>query len=289
MKMIGSFYLRAILTVLFTAFYVFVQANTYQVILVKGKVSYKGTELKKGTTIECTNLSDAALLRSEMKNFAFSSGTDEVRLLETANKKVIVISARTKSEGRDLMLATRGMKFIKSDFEFKRAFNPSPAPLVLIAEDTVVCTGLENFDFTGNKVLVAQYMHNSDLHERVIGKNDTIYLTKYHLFSSINKKSRFSSLETGEIFLFFRDTEREEDIILPAEFKSFSLYFLDDIISYYASVEYEGIKLTNQEIADAIVPAYLKLRQIQREYGFVTEEEAMHWLIEHIASLTEIK
>ena len=132
-------------------------------------------------------------------------------------------------------------------------------------------------------------MHNSDLHERVIGKNDTIYLTKYHLFSSINKKSRFSSLETGEIFLFFRDTEREEDIILPAEFKSFSLYFLDDIISYYASVEYEGIKLTNQEIADAIVPAYLKLRQIQREYGFVTEEEAMHWLIEHIASLTEIK
>lgn len=283
---ISSKFCRILLIVFLLASGFTLQANNYKVILVKGTVAYKGVELKKGVSIECGNLSDAAVLKSEMKNFSFSTGTDEVRLLETTNKKVILISARTKSEGRDLMLATRGMKFIKSDFEFKRAFNPSPAPLVLIAEDTIVCTGLENFEFKGNKVLIAQYMHNSDLYEMNIGTNDTIFLTKNRLFCGINNKTGFGSLETGEISLFFRDTEREEDIMLPAEFKSFSLYFLDDIIHYYASVEYEGIKFTHQEIADAIVPSYLKLRQIQREYGLITEEEAMQWLVEHIASVT---
>lgn len=285
MKIENKLITKILLAALFTAFYVSLQANSYQVILLKGKVIYKGTELTKGMIVECGNLADAAVLKAEMINFTFSSGNDEIRLLDRTSKKIIIVSARAKNEGRDLMLATRGSKFIKSDFEFKRAFNPSPAPLVLIAEDTIVCTGLENYNFSGNKVLIAQYMFNNDLYEKVIGENDTIFLTKQRLFSSINKKKMFSSFETGEISLFFRDIEVEEDIMLPQEFKPFALYFLDDIISYYATVEYEGIKLTAQEIAGVMVPAYLKIRQIQREYGFLSEEEAMQWLVNHIAAI----
>lgn len=277
---------KILLVALFTAFYVSLQGSSYQVILLKGKVAYKGTELTKGMIIECGNLADAETMAVEMINFTFSAGNDEVRLLDMALRKIIIVSARTKSEGRDLMLATRGSKLIKSDFEFKRAFNPSPSPLVMIAEDTIICTGLENYDFKGNIVLIAQYMFDNDLYEKVIGQNDTIFLTKQRLFSSINKKKMYSSFETGEISLFFRDIEAEEDIILPKEFKPFALYFLDDIISYYASVEYDGIKLTADEIAGTMVPAYLKLRQIQREYGFQTENEARIWLVNHITEIT---
>lgn len=281
---------------LFTALLLWLQvANAqtinYQVMLMKGKVSYKGSELKKGSQIQCADLLNASVLKNEMQHFGFSSNLDEVRLVNLSSKKIVLISAKARSEGRDLMLATRGIKQIKSDFEFRRAFNPAPAPLVLIAEDTVICSGLERFRFSGDTILIARFIYNDTLRESCIGANDTLFLTSNRLFQGIvqNAPKGFNTFESGEVQLFFKSRQTGEYHLVGEDFKPFSLLFLEDIIRYYASAETEEFRLSPEDIAAALVPYWLKIRQIQREYGFATEEEANSWLLEKIRNCCNYK
>jgi hypothetical protein len=240
----------------------------YEVVLVRGQVIYKGVELKRGVKIEIPDLDIAANMKLEIQNFSFGSASDEVQLLDKARRKIVLVSARITKQGRDLMLATRGIKFIKSDFEFKRAFSPGSKVITLISEDTLICLGLEKYRFSGDKLLIARYNYQGNKINQTIGRNDTLLLTRKQLFE----------IETPEGPVKVNSFEVENIQFL----KPFSIYFLDDILQYFAAVEYNNIRPDEEVVYHSILPNFVSEKQIQREIGIYSENEAREWLRKRI-------
>ena len=252
----------------------------YEVVLVKGKVNYKERALKRGDRIMLHDMDIKENMNKELSYFSFTANSDEVHLLDVERRKIVLLSARTNKQGRDLMLATRGIKFIRSDFEFKRAFSPENGVLTLLAEDTLICIGLKDYSFGQNERLIAGYHWNGMEILKEIGRNDTLFLTSNSLFS-INIPEgtvRVNSFEIEKISLYLiDDSSAQEKTILP-DINPFSLYFLNDIIQYYAQVKHDGIRMDTNMVFNMIMPNLISSRQIQREFGMLNEEEAMQWL-----------
>lgn len=259
----------------------------YEVVLVRGQVIYKGVELKRGVKIEIPDLDIAANMKLEIQNFSFGSASDEVQLLDKARRKIVLVSARITKQGRDLMLATRGIKFIKSDFEFKRAFSPGSKVITLISEDTLICLGLEKYRFSGNKLLIARYNYQGNEINQTIGRNDTLLLTRKQLFEIETPEGpvKVNSFEVENIqFLFMADSSTN-GIIEIEGFKPFSIYFLDDILQYFAAVEYNNIRPDEEVVYHSILPNFVSEKQIQREIGIYSENEAREWLRKRIHTI----
>jgi hypothetical protein len=252
----------------------------YEVVLVKGKVIYKDRALQRGDRIMLHDMDKKENMNSELSYFSFGSNSDEVHLLDVERRKIVLLSARTNKQGRDLMLATRGIKFIRSDFEFKRAFSPENGVLTLLAEDTLICVGLKAYRFGQNVRLAAGYHWNGMEILKEIGRNDTLLLTCNSLFSVNTPEGtvQVNSFEIDEISLYLiNDSSAHEKKILP-DINPFSLYFLNDIIQYYAKVKHDGIRMDTNTVFNMIMPDLIGSRQIQREFGMLNEEEAMQWL-----------
>lgn len=253
---------------------------TYEIVLVKGKVIYKDRALQRGDRIMLADMDKKENMSSELSYFSFGSNSDEVHLLDIERRKILLLSARTNKQGRDLMLATRGIKFIRSDLEFKRAFSPENGVLTLLAEDTLICIGLIDYSFGQNERLIAGYHWNGMEIIQEIGHNDTLFLTRNSLFSVDTPEGtvRVNSFEIEKISLYLiDDSSAQEKTILP-DIKPFSLYFLNDIIQYYAQVKHDGIRMDTNTVFNMIMPDLISSRQIQREFGMLNEEEAMQWL-----------
>jgi hypothetical protein len=255
-------------------------AAPYEVVLVRGKVSYQGSELRKGSRIEVADLSDASNMKQEMLHFAFSGSTDEVHLLDLTRRKLMLISARVNKPGKDLMLATRGRRILRSDFEFQRAFTPVSGVITMVSEDTVICSGLEKFSFNGDVQLAARFIFQGTEVTRIIGYRDSLFVTSQRLFEVEQPEGPLpvNSFEVEGIRLLMINRVTLEETPLPQEFGSFSLYFLDDILEYMASVRYNEIEIDEDAIFNFVFPAFINEKQIQRETGLLTEEEAFNWL-----------
>jgi len=260
-------------------------ASDYEVVLIRGKVSFKGAELKKGSRIEISDLDNPANMKSEIKNFTFGTLTDEIHLLDRAHQKIILVSARNSKPGRDFMLATRGMKYLKSDFEFKRAFTPENAVITLLTEDTVLCKGLSDFQFTGNVQLVVNYTFNGQGITKIIGRNDSLFLTRNHFFGTADSVP-INSFEAEGITLSRINAATGKEVPFADIVKPFSILFLDDIISYLAGVNYNGLKMDEDAVYNYILPEFVNVKQIQREFGFYSEDEAYSWLHKQIQMIT---
>jgi hypothetical protein len=264
--------------------------HPYEVVLVKGKVNYKDRELKRGDKLILTDMDIRENMNREYSHFSFGTNSDEVHFLDVERRKIILISARINKQGRDLMLATRGIKFVRSDFEFQRAFSPENGVLTLLAEDTLICTGLDVYRFTQNTKLAVGYQWNGLEIFQEIGHNDTLFLTRHSLFSIDTPEGpvQLNSFEIEKINLYLlNDTSSHAKTILP-DIQPFSLYFLNDIIQYYAQVKHDGIGMDANTVFQMIMPDLIGSRQIQREFGMLNEQEAKQWLkmrIEYIFSL----
>lgn len=254
----------------------------YEVVMVRGTVTYKGTSLQKGTRIEAPDLRNQELLSGEMGHFTFSGVTDEVHLLDRELRKVVVVSARLRQPGRDLMLATRSLKTLGSDFEFRRAFTPDPGVIVLVREDTLLCRGLQQYNFSGDRQLAIRYVAGGVPVTRIIGRNDTLFLTRESWFAPSPDISGepLNSFGISDIQLLTISTPGTEEQ-LPGPLPPFSLIFLDDIIRWLA--EAPGSSPDKEDIYRFILPAFVKERQIQREMALYSPEEAQQWLRERIS------
>ncbi len=165
-------------------FFRILSATPYEVILIRGSVFYQGAELRKGSLIEAPDLRVPEIFTEALKNFTFAAPSDEVQLFDREKRKIVLVSARNRQPGKDLMLATRGIKTFRSDFEFQRAFSPGDSPVTLISEDTLLCHGLSKFRFTGDNLLAVRYNFRDHELTRIIGRNDSLFLTRYHLFGT---------------------------------------------------------------------------------------------------------
>jgi len=257
-----------------------VAITPYEVVMVRGEVSYKGMALHKGVIVEAPDLRNPDLLKGEMKSFSFSGATDEVHLLDRALRKVVVVSARLSQPGRDLMLATRSLSALRSDFEFKRAFTPDSGLVLLVREDTLLCKGLSQLAFSGNRQLVIRYDYEGHSITRIIGQNDTLFLTRERWFgaSASPAGTYLNSFGISGIRLLFRDAPSGKEETPPINIPPFSLVFLDDIIRHLASLSYAGVAPGQEEIFAFLHPALVKERQIQRAIGLYSPEEARDWL-----------
>ncbi len=278
------------LLTVFLSFSLFLGAMTpYEVVMVRGTVTYKGTSLQKGTRIEAPDLRNQELLSGEMDHFIFSGVTDEVHLLDRELRKVVVISARLRQPGRDLMLATRSLKTLGSDFEFRRAFTPDPGVIVLVREDTLLCKGLEQYNFSGDRQLAIRYVAGDVPITRIIGRNDTLFLTRGSWFAPAPDESGkpLNSFGISDIQLLIISNTPGKEKELPCSLPPFSLIFLDDIIRWLA--EAPGSAPDKEDIYRFILPSFVKERQIQREIALYSPEEAQQWLRERISCvMTEI-
>ncbi|MEE4177874.1 MAG: hypothetical protein V2I46_10225 [Bacteroides sp.] len=256
----------------------------YEVVMVRGKVSYKGQELKRGDRLELPDLDVASNMQEEAGQLDFGADQDFLQLLDASRRKIVVIPAQAVKPGRDLMLATRGVKYIRSDFEFQRAFSPGESALVLLTEDTVLCRGLEQYRFSGPIQLVAQYDLEGETCQQVLGQNDTLFLTRSHLFGGIGPDGNetLNSFEMNEIRLFLVDVTNGEVTPLEPDIAPFRLYFLDDIIAFFASARFEGLVMDKDAVYQMLVSNLITLRQIQQAFGIFTPEEAREWLKEKI-------
>lgn len=259
----------------------------YEVVLVRGQVIYKGVELNKGAKIKIPDLDIAANMKLEIQNFSFGSSSDEVQLLDRARRKIVLVSARITKQGRDLMLATRGIKFIKSDFEFKRAFSPGSKVITLISEDTLICLGLEKYRFSGDKLLVVRYNYLGNEIFQTIGRNDTLLLTRKQLFEIKTPEGplKINSFEVENIQFLFRTDSSTDGVTEIEGFSPFSLYFLDDILKYFAEIEYNNIRPDEEVVYHSILPNFVNEKQIQREIGIYSEDEARSWLRQRIHTI----
>lgn len=263
-------------------------AVNYEVVLVRGQVSYKGIELKRGVKIEIPDLDNPSMMKQEIQHFEFSSSSDEVQLLNHDKKKIIMVSARNNKQGRDLLLATRAKKYIKSDFEFKRAFSPGLKVLTLTSDDTIVCIGLDKFRFTGDKQLAVAYNFQGVEIIRIVGKNDTLFLSHKQLFEidTSTGHEEINSFEVENIRVLFIDASTNQNSRIEIdELSPFNLYFLDDIISYYANIQYDNIRPDEEFVFNSILSNFISENQIQRETGLYTKEEAHEWLNNRIHSI----
>jgi hypothetical protein len=279
---------RLIFPLLFVLFllnsFVVFSGIPYEVVMVRGKVEYSGQELKRGDRLQLPDLDVAANMQSEIKNIEFGSSADVLHLLDLGRRKIVVVPAQAVRPGRDLMLATRGIKYIRSDFEFQRAFTPGESVIALLSEDTLICRGLQKYRFTGDEVLVASFEYQGQEFSNIIGRNDTLFLTRNNLFGIENGEGRrqINSFEVSNISLVWVNSESLEFAARQLDIKPFSLYFLDDMINYFVAVRYDGIGMDRDAIYNMLVPNFVTERQIQREYNLLTAEEARQWLFEKI-------
>lgn len=252
----------------------------YEVVLVKGKVIYKDRDLKRGDKLMLSDMNSKENMNREFSSFSFGANFDEVHLLDVERRKIVLVSARISKQGRDLMLATRGIKFIRSDFEFRRAFSPENGVLTLLAEDTLICTGLHAYSFDQNTRLMAGYQWNGTDVIKEISHHDSIFLTRNSLFriTAPDGDVQVNSFEIENISLYLLNDTSDQEKALLADIEPFSLYFLNDIIQYYAQVNYEGIRMDAETAFNMILPGLIGSRQIQREFGMLNEEEAKQWL-----------
>jgi len=259
--------------------------TTYEVVMVKGKVTYNGEELFRGARIEFNEIEKESILERYFNNFSFSSNNDAVHLLDIKKRKVIVVPAQIMRSGRDLMLATRGVKYIRSDFEFQRAFSPGDFVIVLLSEDTLICRGLQNYKFNDNKVLIANFQYLDNKFSKIIGRNDTLYLTRNHLFGYDSEQGigLMNSFDISNIFFVIASEGCTESPVKQLNIEPFNLYFLEDIISYFVSVSYDDVVIDVHAIYNILVPNFINERQIQREFNLFTEEEARKWLLDKIS------
>ncbi len=255
----------------------------YEVVMVRGEVTYKGTLLRKGSLVEAPDLRNQDLLKEEMAHFSFGGTTDEVHLLDTGLRKVVVVSARLRQPGRDLMLATRSLGTLRSDFEFRRAFTPDTGLILMVREDTLLCQGLTQFAFGGHRRLAIRYHAGGQEITRVVGENDTLYLTREKWFGTTPGTIPLNSFEISGIQLYIDDQETGSEETLHGKIPPFSLVFLDDIIRYRSEISYPGVQPDPEEIYGFLFPALVKERQIQRSMGLYTPEEALTWLRQRIA------
>lgn len=264
------------------------KAVNYEVVLVRGEVSYKGIGLKKGIKIEIPDLDNPSTMKQEIQHFNFNSASDEVQLLNHDRKKIVMVSARNNKQGRDLLLATRAKKYIKSDFEFKRAFTPGLKVLTLTSDDTIMCTGLDKFRFTGDKQLAFAYNFQGKEIFRVAGRNDSLFLSHKQLFeiNTPQGAKKINSFEVENIRVVFLNVSKEGNSIIEIEeIPPFNLYFLDDIIRYYAGIQYDNIRPDEEFVFNTILSNFISENQIQREAGLYTKEEAHEWLNNRIHSI----
>lgn len=259
----------------------------YEVVLVKGKVHYQHKELRRGDKLMLADLDSKENMSKEYSNFTFDSNSAEVHLLDLGRRKIIPVSARINKQGRDLMLATRGIKYIRSDFEFRRAFSPENGVLTLLAEDTLICTGLKEYSFSQDSRLIAVYQWNGIEIKQEIGHNDTLFLTRRQLFSINTPEGQvqINSFDVDKISLLIVNAPPANDIQKLPDIQPFSLYFLNDIIQYYAQVRHEGIGMDINTVLNLIMPGLIGSRQIQREFGLLNEEEARQWLETRIKNI----
>jgi hypothetical protein len=259
----------------------------YEVVLVKGKVHYQHKELRRGDKLMLADLDSKENMSKEYSNFTFDSNSAEVHLLDVGRRKIIPVSARINKQGRDLMLATRGIKYIRSDFEFRRAFSPENGVLTLLAEDTLICTGLKEYRFSQDSRLIAAYHWNGIEIKQEIGHNDTLFLTRRQLFSINTPEGQvqINSFDVDKISLLIVNAPPANDIQNLPDIQPFSLYFLNDIIQYYAQVRHEGIGMDINTVLNLIMPGLIGSRQIQREFGLLNEEEARQWLETRIKNI----
>lgn len=259
----------------------------YEVVLVKGKVHYQHKELRRGDKLMLADLDSKENMSKEYSNFTFDSNSAEVHLLDVGRRKIIPVSARINKQGRDLMLATRGIKYIRSDFEFRRAFSPENGVLTLLAEDTLICTGLKEYRFSQDSRLIAAYHWNGIEIKQEIGHNDTLFLTRRQLFSINTPEGhvQINSFDVDKISLLIANAPPANDIQNLPDIQPFSLYFLNDIIQYYAQVRHEGIGMDINTVLNLIMPGLIGSRQIQREFGLLNEEEARQWLETRIKNI----
>lgn len=255
-------------------------AAPYEVVMVRGKVVYQGTALKKGSRIDAADLDIAGNMKQAMLNFTFGTSSDEVRLLDLNRRKLILVSAKVNKPGKDLMMATRGMRFLRSDFEFQRAFTPKSGVITMIAEDTIICPGLERFRFNGDNRLAVRYTFHGKETTRIIGCRDSLFITQKQLFETDTPEGPYmlNSYEVEGIRLLLINHVTLEETALPDSFMPFSLFFLDDIIKYMAGISYNDLKIEEEDIFRFLIPTFTTAKQIQRETGLVSEDEAFEWL-----------
>jgi hypothetical protein len=194
------------------------------------------------------------------------------------------VPAQAVRSGRDLMLATRGIKFIRSDFEFQRAFSPGDDVIALLSEDTLICRGLNKYRFSDNSLLAAVFNYQGREFLNIIGRNDTIFLTRNHFFDidSGFGLGSVNSFEVSNIRLVIVDKSRPEFAVRDLEIPPFNLYFLDDIITYFVAANYDGLIMNPEDIFNMLIPNFISERQIQREINLLSVEEARKWLNEKI-------
>lgn len=272
------------LLTVFLSFPLFLAAVTsYEVVMVRGTVTYKGVSLQKGTRLEAPDLRNQENLSGEMSHFTFAGVTDEVHLLDRELRKVAVVSARLRQPGRDLMLATRSLKTLGSDFEFRRAFTPDPGLIVLVGEDTLLCKGLQQYNFSGERQLAIRYMAGDLPVTRIIGRNDTLFLTRGSWFapSPEGRGEPLNSFGIAAIRLLIINSTSGTEEELPGALPPFSLVFLDDIIRWLAGAP--ASSPDKEDIYRFILPSFVKERQIQREMALYSPEEAQQWLRERIS------
>ena len=262
---------------------------TYQVVMVKGQVIYDEMELKRGDRIELEDLDEGSNLRDQLQYFSFGSDKDALHLLDVDRRKIVVVPAQAVRPGRDLMLATRGIKYIRSDFEFQRAFTPGESVIALLSEDTLVCRGLQKYRFTGNEFLVAVFKYQGWEFKNIIGRNDTLFLTRDNLFRIDPDKGLdpVNSFEISNIRLFITKYDSLGIASRELDIQPFSLYFLEDMINYFVAASYDGIIMEPDDIFNMLVPNFITEKQIQREYNLLTAEKARQWMYEKINSALE--
>lgn len=228
----------------------------YEVVMVRGEVTYKGTLLRKGSLVEAPDLRNQDLLKEEMAHFSFGGTTDEVHLLDKGLRKVVVVSARLRQPGRDLMLATRSLGTLRSDFEFRRAFTPDTGLILMVREDTLLCQGLTQFAFGGHRRLAIRYHAGGQEITRVVGENDTLYLTREKWFGTT--PGTIPSIPLKFPAFSCISTTRKQGVKKPFTEKSppFSLVFLDDIIRYRSEISYPGVQPDPEEIYGFLFPPW---------------------------------
>ncbi len=77
----SGYWALSLIALCFLLFMQGLMAASYEVVMVRGRVVYKGTELKRGSRIEAADLDIAGNMKQEMLNFTFGASSDEVQLL----------------------------------------------------------------------------------------------------------------------------------------------------------------------------------------------------------------
>jgi hypothetical protein len=243
-----------------------------KVMATKGKVFFNGVLLKKADII------DFSTSISAVNQLVFTSPTAWVKVVEGSTRKIYHFYKLKKYACANCLWTKGGDNNFNNDMDLMSFFMQKT--ILLFDTDTLILRGT-SIKSDSITVPVFQFVINGNLHNKIVGRNDTIIISHDQLFefTGIEKlpDSSFiiASFLVDSIRLIYYN--QKDKLLINPRLPYFRIVFFKDVVNFL-----NKIGLNEEEIYGEMITNFVKLSIIMKNENLRNSHEAEKWLRKEI-------